>query len=68
MDDETPDSAAAVSAIKRESSASNIGGRGRLAAIAEEGYGLNGHSAWSSRWQHPLLKSIQARRGKASSS
>jgi hypothetical protein len=68
MDDETLDSAAAVSAIKRESSASNIGGRGRLTAmrllelaerwldLAERAHQITDRFM-PSRWQHPLLRS-----------
>jgi hypothetical protein len=68
MDNEIRRSAPAASAIKPESSGSKIGDRGRLLALAEDGYRLDDRSGWSGRWQHPLLKSIQERRRKTSRS
>ncbi|HET8920365.1 MAG TPA: hypothetical protein VFN27_11880 [Xanthobacteraceae bacterium] len=67
MDDEALDSTAAVSAIKLESSVSKTSDRNRLIAMAgEEGLFAADRSAWADRWQHPLVKSIQTRRGKTS--
>ena len=70
MNDEALDNSAAASTIKLESSVSNASDRGRLIATAEEEEGLfpANRSAWAARWQHPLVKSIQVRRGKASRS
>jgi hypothetical protein len=67
MDDEALDNTAAASAIELESSASKASDRGRLIAAAEEEEELfpANRSDWAARWQHPLVKSIQVRRGKA---
>ena len=65
MDDEALDSTA--SAIKLESSGSKASGKARLIAMAEDdGLFFANRSAWAARWQHPLAKSIQGRRGKVS--
>ena len=67
MDDEALDSTAAVSEITVESSVSKISNRDRLIAIAgEEELFAADRSAWADRWQHPLVKSIQTRRGRTS--
>ena len=65
MDDEASDSTASV--ITLASSVSKAGGNGRLIAAAEEeGLFPGNRSDWAARWQHPLVKSIQMRRGKVS--
>jgi hypothetical protein len=67
MDDESPDATAVASPIKLENSSSKIGHRGRLFAMADKETSFTGgRSDWAARWQHPLVKSIQTRRGKAS--
>jgi hypothetical protein len=64
MDEEALDNIAAASLIKFESSVSKASDKGRLMATAEEeGFPAN-RSDWAARWQHPLVKSIQERRGK----
>jgi hypothetical protein len=66
MDDEALDNTAAASAIEFESSVSKASDKGRLIARAEEeGLFPANRSVWAARWQHPLVKSIQVRRGKA---
>jgi len=65
MNDEALDGAA--SANKLESSLSRASGKARLIAAAEEeGLFSSNRSGWAARWQHPLAKSIEARRGKIS--
>jgi hypothetical protein len=67
MDDEALDGA--PRAIKLKSSVSKAGDRGRRIAMAEEeGLFPADRSAWAARWQHPLARSIEARRGKLSRS
>lgn len=64
MNDEAMDGTA--SAVKLESSLSSASGKTRLIAMAEEeGSFVAYRSVWGARWQHPLAKSIEARRGKA---
>jgi hypothetical protein len=65
MDEHAHNDGAKAPALK--SSRSRIGDRIRRFAIAEEEelFGA-GRSAGGVRWQHPLVKSIGARRGKAS--
>jgi hypothetical protein len=63
MDDQSHDDANATSM----SGSSRISERGRRIAMAEEdGRFRADRSAWAARWQHPLVKSIEVRRGKAS--
>jgi hypothetical protein len=64
MDEHAHNDGAKAPALK--SSRSGIGGRVRRFAIAEEEelFGA-GRSAGGARWQHALVKSIGARRGKA---
>jgi hypothetical protein len=65
MDDEAL--SGAPSAIKIKGSVSKAGDRGRRIAMAEEeGFPVD-RTAWA-RWQHPLARSIEARRGKFSRS
>jgi hypothetical protein len=67
MDDKALDGTA--SAIKVKGSLSTAGGKGRRIAMAEEGGLFSGNrSDWAARWQHPLMKSIDVRRGKISRS
>jgi hypothetical protein len=66
MDDEALNGA--PGAIKIKSSVSKAGDRGRRIAMAEEEGFAADRSAWATRWQHPLARSIEARRGKLSRS
>jgi hypothetical protein len=67
MDDEALNGA--PSAIKIRSSVSEAGDRGRRIAMAEEeGLFPVDRTASATRWQHPLARSIEARRGKFSRS
>jgi hypothetical protein len=65
MNDEALDGTAG--AIKPERSLAKASGKARLIASAEEEVLLSGdRSAWSARWQHPLARSIDSKRGKIS--
>jgi len=65
MDEQARIRAGAMSAPER--STSRIGDRGRRIAIAEEeGLFQADRSTFAARWQHPLVKSIEAKQGKAS--
>ena len=55
----------ATSTIKPESSVSKLNERIRRIALAEDGYAAADRSGCGNRWQHPLLKSMQTRRGKS---
>lgn len=67
MDDEALDGA--PRAIKLKSSVSKASDRSRRVAMAEEeGLFPSDRSTWAARWQHPLARSIEARRGKFSRS
>ena len=67
MDDEALDGA--QRAIRLISSVSKAGDRSRRIAMAEEEGSFSAdRSAWAARWQHPLARSIEARRGKFSRS
>jgi len=45
---------------------SNMSDRRRLLALAEEDYSLVNQPPRSNRWQHPLRRSIKAKRGQVS--
>jgi hypothetical protein len=62
MNDEAMDDTA--SAVKLENSLSSANGKARLIARAEEEGSFVAYRS-GARWQHPLAKSIEARRGKA---
>jgi hypothetical protein len=67
MDDEALNGA--PSAIKLKSSVSKAGDRDRRIAMAEgERLFSLDRTASAVRWQHPLARSIEARRGKVSGS
>jgi hypothetical protein len=55
----------ATNPIEFAAPASNINDRVRLLALAEEDYYLTNQPSRVSRWQHPLQRSIQAKRRKA---
>ena len=61
----SPDKAHAANPIEFATPASNMRDRGRLLALAEEEYYLINQPARANRWQHPLQRSIQAKRRKA---
>jgi hypothetical protein len=60
----SPDKAHAANAIEYAAPASNISDRSKLLAMAEEEYCLTKKLSRSSRWQHPLQRSIEDRRRK----
>jgi len=64
MNDEALDGTA--SAIKPEGSLAKASGKARLIAAEEEGLHSGDRSARSARWQHPLARSIDSRRGRIS--
>jgi hypothetical protein len=64
MDNNDWHSTPGASATESESSGSKIRYRARLTPVAEEAPHA-ARSGWNSRWQHPLVKLIQERRGKA---
>ena len=67
MDDEALVGIAARGTVTLKSSGSKMSEKDRLMTIAgEEGLFPADRSALAGRWQHPLVKSIQTRRGKAS--
>jgi len=65
MDSETWHRTPGASATKADTSVSKIGHSGRRTAVIDEGHHGADRSKWSRRWQHPLVKSIHDRRGKA---
>ncbi len=52
----------APNTIESAAPASNVSDRHRLLALAEEEYFLTNQPSQDSRWQHPLQRSIQAKR------
>jgi len=66
MDNEIRLGAPVANEIQLERSALKIDDKARRFALAEEGYPAADRSCWSGRWRHPLMKSIQGRRGKPS--
>jgi len=66
MDDEALDGA--PRAIRLKSSVSKAGDRSRRIAMEEEGLFPADRAASAARWQHPLARSVEARRGKISRS
>jgi hypothetical protein len=58
----SPYRAYAINAIQFAAPASNMSDRRRLLALAEEDYSLINQPDRANRWQHPLLRSIGAKR------
>ncbi len=65
MDRESHYRAHAITPLEPAGSASHMSDRHRLLEIDEEGRYLAGRAPEASRWQHPLMRSIEARRRKA---
>jgi len=61
----SPYRAHAANPIEFATPASNTSDRVRLLALAEEDYYLTKQPSRANRWQHPLQRSIQARRREA---
>ena len=59
----SPDRAYAINPVEFAAPASNMSDRRRLLTLAEEEYYLTKQPPRASRWQSPLVRSIQARRG-----
>jgi len=57
----SPSRAPTAKLIEFAAPASNMSDRSRLLPLAEEEYHLTNQPPRASRWQHPLVRSIQAR-------